>query len=192
MPLKTDLPIVHFATPEEWAQWLAKHHEDAKGLWVRMYKKDTGKASINYAQALDEALCYGWIDGQKQSYDTESWLQRFTPRRPKSPWSKINREHIARLLKEKRMKPAGMKQVEAAKADGRWDRAYDAASTSTIPEDFLQELSKNKKAYAFFETLNKANLYAISYRLQTAKKPETREKRMKAILDMMKQGKKLH
>ena len=147
---------------------------------------------MTYAEGLDEALCCGWIDGQLDKYDEKSWLRKFTPRRSKSVWSKRNIEHVNRLIQAGKMKLAGLKEVEAAKADGRWERAYDSPSAMQVPEDFLKELSKDKKAKAFFETLNKANTYAIAWRLQTAKKPETREKRMKAILEMLKRGEKLH
>ncbi|MDE2590246.1 MAG: YdeI/OmpD-associated family protein, partial [Patescibacteria group bacterium] len=158
----------------------------------RIFKKDTGIKSIDYAQALDVALCYGWIDGQKKTHDEKSWLQKFTPRRSKSMWSKRNVEHVARLIKLGKMKPAGLKEVETAKRDGRWEKAYTSPSTMIMPRDFMEELSKNKKAKAFFKTLNKANTYAIGWRLETAKKPETREKRMKSILEMLTKGKKFH
>ena len=148
--------------------------------------------SITYAEALDEALCFGWIDGQLKTCDTKSWLQKFTPRRSKSIWSKRNREHVARLIKEKRMTAAGLKEIELAKKDGRWEGAYDSPKNMQVPADFLRELKKDKNAYAFFQTLNKANTSAIAWRLQTAKKPETREKRMQAVLQMLGQGKKLH
>jgi uncharacterized protein YdeI (YjbR/CyaY-like superfamily) len=149
-------------------------------------------ATVTYAEALDEALCYGWIDGQLEKYDEKSWLRKFTPRRPKSVWSKRNIEHVNRLVDAGKMKPAGLKEMEAAKADGRWGRAYDSPSAMQVPQDFLAELSKHKKAQIFFETLNKANTYAIAWRLQTAKKPETREKRMKKFIQMLENGEKLH
>ena len=190
--VKPDSPILSFTTTKELTSWLAKHHALSTGIWIRLFKKDTGIASITYAEALDEALCYGWIDGQKKSYDTTSWIQKFTSRRPKSIWSKRNREHIARLEKSGRMKAAGITQVEAAKADGRWEQAYDSQSNMVVPADFLEELAKDKKAAAFFKTLNKTNIYAIVFRLQTAKKPATREKRMKAILEMLLKGEKFH
>ena len=157
-----------------------------------MFKKDSGVKSVTYDEALDVALCYGWIDGQKNKHDARSWVQKFTPRRARSIWSKRNVEHVERLIAEGKMTAAGWVQIEAAKADGRWTRAYDAAKDMKVPEDFLKELSKNKKAKAFFDTLNKANTYAIAWRLQTAKKPETRERRMNALLEMMKKGEKLH
>lgn len=188
-----NLPIQSFETQTAWEAWLAKHHAtNEDGLWLRMFKKATKIPSIDYAQALEEALCYGWIDGQKRSYDEDSWLQRFTPRRKKSGWSKINIAHIERLTKAGKMQPAGIAQVEAAKADGRWEKAYHSASTMEMPEDFLRELKKNKAAYAFYQTLNKANLYAIFYRLTTAKKPETVEKRKKDILAMLERGESFH
>lgn len=181
-----------FATGVEWRTWLAKMHAKSDGVWIRIYKKGSGKKTVTYAEALDNALCYGWIDGQKKAHDAESFLQRFTPRRPRSVWSKRNREHVARLIKEKRMTDAGLKEVLAAKQDGRWDRAYDTPSSMQIPEDFLKELKKDKKAYEFFKTLNRANTYAIAWRLQTAKKLETRARRMEGLLAMMRQRKKLH
>jgi uncharacterized protein YdeI (YjbR/CyaY-like superfamily) len=172
--------------------WLEKNHAKSDGVWLRIYKKASGKKTVTYAEALDEALCYGWIDGQKNAYDTESFLQKFTPRRAKSMWSKRNREHALRLIKEKRMTIAGKAEIDAAKKDGRWEQAYDAPSTMQVPADFLRELKKDKKAFAFFKTLNKTNTYAIAWRLQTAAKPETRAKRMESLLAMMKDGKKLH
>jgi uncharacterized protein YdeI (YjbR/CyaY-like superfamily) len=189
---KTDLPILSFKSPNDWANWLAKNHAKSSGLWLRLFKKDSGMATVTYAEALDEALCYGWIDGQLEKYDEKSWLRKFTPRRPKSVWSKRNIEHVNRLVDAGKMKPAGLKEMEAAKADGRWGRAYDSPSAMQVPQDFLAELSKHKKAQIFFETLNKANTYAIAWRLQTAKKPETREKRMKKFIQMLENGEKLH
>jgi uncharacterized protein YdeI (YjbR/CyaY-like superfamily) len=181
-----------FRSAAEFRKWLAKHHGESEDLWLRIFKKGSGEASITYAEALDEALCYGWIDGQKMPHDEASWRQRFTRRRVKSGWSKINTQHAERLIAAKRMKAAGQAEVEAAKEDGRWTAAYDSPSKATVPEDFLAELRKNKKALAFFESLNKANRYAIAYRLQTAKKPETRARRMKMLVEMMKRGERLH
>jgi uncharacterized protein YdeI (YjbR/CyaY-like superfamily) len=190
--VKPDLPIQAFTSAREFTSWLAKHHKASSGIWIRFFKKESETPTVTYAEALDAALCYGWIDGQKKPYDTESWLQKFTPRRPKSIWSKRNQEHAERLEKAGRMKAAGRKEVEAAKADGRWEQAYESSSNMTVPADFLQELSKHKKAEAFFKTLNKTNLFSIVWRLQTAKKPETRIKRMKVILEMLKKGEKFH
>lgn len=185
MPDKTELAVIPFASARKWQQWLARHHGQTEGIWLQIFKKDSGMATVSYAEALDEALCYGWIDGQKKTFDDLSWLQKFTPRRAQSGWSAINAGHAERLIKEGRMQASGLAQVQAAREDGRWQQAYAPQRDTSIPEDFLSELNKNKKAAAFFATLNKANLFAIAYRLHTAKKPETRERRMKTILDMM-------
>jgi uncharacterized protein YdeI (YjbR/CyaY-like superfamily) len=184
--------IKAFKTQKEFEAWLDKNHDKKASLWLQIYKKDSGKKTVTYAEALDVCLCYGWIDSQKRSYDADSYLQRFGVRRSKGLWSKVNREHIARLIKENRMKPAGLAQVEAAKKDGRWDAAYDSAKNMVIPEDFLIELKKDKKAFEFFNTLNRSNVYAIVFRLSTAKKPETRARRMEAILEMLKNGKRFY
>ncbi|MEO6132446.1 MAG: YdeI/OmpD-associated family protein [Saprospiraceae bacterium] len=190
--VKPDLPILSFTNIKELISWIAKNQTASTGIWIRLFKKNSAVTTLTYAEALDVALCYGWIDGQKKTYDSESWIQKFTPRRPKSIWSKRNQEHIARLEKSGKMRAAGMRQVEAAKADGRWEQAYDSPSNMVVPDDFLLKLGKNKKAEAFFKTLNKTNTYAIVWRLQTAKKPETRDKRMKTILEMLKKGEKFH
>ncbi|HXU45582.1 MAG TPA: YdeI/OmpD-associated family protein [Thermoanaerobaculia bacterium] len=187
-----DEPILDFETPRAWEAWLAKNFADSGGVWLRIHKKASETTSITYAEALDVALCYGWIDSQKRPGDAFSWLQRFGPRRAKSGWSRINTAHVERLIQAKKMKPPGLREVEAAKADGRWQQAYDSPGAAEIPADFLAALAKNKKAKAFFESLNKANTYAIAYRLQTAKKPETRERRLRTILEMMAKGEKYH
>lgn len=192
MTEKDGAPIYLFETPQEWEEWLEKHHADTTAVWLRFYNKASGKKVFTYAQALDVALCFGWIDGLVNKYDSDSHLQRFTPRRKQSNWSKRNTEHIERLTKLGKMRPAGIAEVEAANQDGRWDRAYDSPANITLPEDFLKELSKNKKAKKFFDTLSKTNLYAIAYRLQTAKKPETRERRKKIMLEMLEKGEKFH
>jgi uncharacterized protein YdeI (YjbR/CyaY-like superfamily) len=184
--------ILRFKSPEDFRRWLDQNHAASDGIWLHFFKKNSGEESLTYAEALDQALCYGWIDSQVKPFDELSWLQKYTPRRSKSGWSKNNTLHIERLTKAGAMTPAGLKAVEAAKADGRWKTAYASPRNASPPEDFLKELGKNKKAKAFFETLNKANVYSIVYRLQTAKKPETREKRMKQILAMMDQGKTFH
>lgn len=192
-PLKpSDEPVLAFASPREWQAWLARQHAGSTGVWLRIYKKASGTASVTYAEALDVALCFGWIDSQKRPKDALSWLQRFGPRRARSGWSRINTRHAERLVKAGKMKPAGLREVEAAKADGRWQRAYDSPGAAAVPADFLAALSRNKKAKAFFEGLNKANTYAIAYRLQTAKRPETREKRMRDILAMLARGEEFH
>lgn len=190
--VKPDLPILTFSSTEDFTSWLAKHHKESAGIWIRLFKTKSGVPTITYAEALDVALCHGWIDGQKKSYDTESWLQKFTPRRNKSIWSQRNRDHVDRLYKSGLMQAAGIEEVEAAKADGRWEQAYESSANMTVPVDFLNELVKDKNAEAFFKTLNKTNLYSIVWRLQTAKKAETRNKRMKAILEMLKKGEKFH
>jgi uncharacterized protein YdeI (YjbR/CyaY-like superfamily) len=159
---------------------------------MKLAKKDSGIPSITYAEALDEALCYGWIDGQKKSFDAEYWLQKFTKRGPRSVWSKVNIGHIERLTNEGRMQPAGLTAVDSAKADGRWDQAYHSSTSAEIPVDFIAAVNKHAKSKAFFETLNKTNRYAIYFRLATAKKPETRERRFQQLLGMMTRGEKLH
>jgi uncharacterized protein YdeI (YjbR/CyaY-like superfamily) len=186
------MQILTFQSSADLRRWLSKNHAKSEGIWMRILKKSAVEKSLTYAEALDQALCYGWIDGQKKPFDELSWLQRFTPRRAKSGWSRVNTQHVERLTKAGLMTPAGMESVLAAKADGRWETAYDSPKSAIPPEDFLRELAKNTKANAFFQTLNKANLYSIVYRLQTAKKPETRERRMKLILAMMEQGKAFH
>lgn len=190
--MKKDPPIKAFKSAEALETWLAANHIKSDGIWLQIFKKDSAIKTVTYDEALDVALCYGWIDGQKNKHDENSWLQKFTPRRSKSVWSKRNKEHIARLIKAGKMKSAGLKEVERAKADGRWEQAYDSPSNMKVPGDFLKALAKNKKSEAFFKTLNKANTYAIAWRLQTAKKPETRERRMKALLEMIAKGQKLH
>lgn len=188
----SSMEIRAFPSPVEFRNWLKKNSGKVSGIWLRIWKVDAGLPTVTYAQAVDEALCFGWIDSQKKSGDGRSWLQKFTPRKPRSRWSKKNTEHVERLIKSKKMTPSGLREVNAAKMDGRWQAAYDSSAGSIMPEDFLKELSKNKKAKAFFETLNKTNLYSISYRLQTAKKAETRAKRIKDIIKMLASGKKFH
>jgi uncharacterized protein YdeI (YjbR/CyaY-like superfamily) len=181
-----------FRSSKEFREWLAKEHARAPGLLLRIYKKDSAVPSVTYAEALDQALCFGWIDGQKLPFDANSWIQKWTPRRARSGWSKINIAHVDRLIREGQMTPAGLKEVEAAKADGRWAAAYDSPATATVPPEFTKELARNAKAQKFYATLNKTNLYAIAYRLQTAKRPETKLKRIKLIIDMLARGEKFH
>jgi len=189
---KRIMATLSFRSAKDFRRWLEQNHGGSNGLWLRIFKKGAGEKSVTYAEALDQALCYGWIDGQKKSFDERSWIQRFTPRRPRSGWSKLNTQHVDRLLKAGDMTPAGLAAVEAAKADGRWQAAYASPRNARPPEDFLKALGKNKKGKAFFESLNRANVYSIVYRLQTAKKPETRQRRMEMILTMMAQGKSFH
>jgi uncharacterized protein YdeI (YjbR/CyaY-like superfamily) len=181
-----------FRSSKQLRAWLAKEHARARGLLLRIYKKESGVPSVTYAEALDQALCFGWIDGQKLPFDASSWVQKFTPRRAKSGWSKINVAHVDRLIQEGQMTPAGLKEVEAAKADGRWVTAYDSSANATVPPEFVKELARNAKAKQFYATLNKANLYSIAYRLQTAKRSETKTKRIKLIIDMLARGEKFH
>jgi uncharacterized protein YdeI (YjbR/CyaY-like superfamily) len=188
----SEMQVVSFSSSREWRKWIAANHAKSDGVWLRFFKKGSHEDTVTYSEALEEALCYGWIDGQVNKYDASSYIQKFTPRRPRSIWSKRNTEKTERLIREGRMKKMGMRQVELAKADGRWQQAYDSSKDMKIPEDFLRQLSRNKKAKTFFAGLNKANLYAIAWRLQTAKKPATREKRLKEILAMMGEGKKFH
>jgi uncharacterized protein YdeI (YjbR/CyaY-like superfamily) len=187
-----EAPILVFESQSAWESWLEKHHAESSGVWLQIYKKAASQRSVTYAQALEGALCYGWIDSQKRPKDAQSWLQKFGPRRAGSGWSRINTQSAEGLIKAARMKPAGLKEVAAAKRDGRWKRAYDSPSAATIPADFLAELAKDEKAKAFFAGLNRANIYAIAYRLQTAMKPETREKRLRSILAMLARGEKFH
>jgi len=184
--------IKSFKTQKAFETWLSENFLLQEGIFLQLYKKNSGISSISYAEALDVALCYGWIDGIKKSNDEVSWLQKFTPRRARSIWSKINTQHVERLTAAGKMRPQGIAEVEKAKTDGRWEKAYEAQRTMQIPEDFLKELSKNKKALTFFESLNKTNKYAIAFRLYHAKKPETRQKRFKEFLQMMREGKKLY
>lgn len=187
-----DLPILFFENETQWAEWLEQHHPEPTGVWLKFAKKASGITSLNYAGALDEALCYGWIDGQTKSIDETYYLQKFTPRRAKSIWSKRNVGKIAELTEQGRMKPSGQAAVEAAKQDGRWDQAYDGPSKITVPPDFQAMLDSNPKAKEFYESLNKTNSYAILWSIQTAKKPETRQARMEKFLAMLLEGKKVH
>lgn len=190
--MAADYPIIHFPTQDEWLSWLDKNHEKESGVWIKIAKKSSGIPSIDHDLALEVALCYGWIDGQSKSLDEVYYLQKFTPRGKRSMWSKRNQDIVARLIKDKKMHEAGLKEIELAKKDGRWEAAYDSPKNMKMPEDFLEILSKNKKAHEFFKTLNKTNQYAIAFRLATAKKPETRERRMKVILELLENGKKFY
>jgi uncharacterized protein YdeI (YjbR/CyaY-like superfamily) len=192
MDTKQGLPVLSFASQKKWEEWLDKHHQTSKGLWLKIAKKGAETATVSYAEALDVALCYGWIDGQKGALDDQFWLQKFTPRGPKSTWSKVNREKAQALIQASRMKPAGLAAIEQAQSDGRWERAYDSQSKAIVPEDFQKELDRNPKAAAFFATLESYNRYAILYRIQEAKKPETRARRIEKFIDMLNRGEKVH
>jgi uncharacterized protein YdeI (YjbR/CyaY-like superfamily) len=177
----------------EWEGWLERHHGDAPGgVWLRLFKKGSAQeATLDYGRAVEVALCFGWIDGQKRKHDDVSWVQRFTPRRPVSGWSKVNTERAERLIAEGRMRPAGLREVEVAKQDGRWARAYDPPSAASVPDDFLAALQQSKEADAFFATLDKRNVYSVVYRLQTAKTAATRAKRMQAMIEMFERHERL-
>jgi uncharacterized protein YdeI (YjbR/CyaY-like superfamily) len=181
-----------FTGPKAWADWLETQSADSMGVWLKLAKAGSGVQSVTYAEALEVALCYGWIDGQKKALDERFWLQKFTPRRTKSIWSKINREKAEALIGSGRMKPSGLKEIERARQDGRWQAAYDSQSNASIPEDFQAELDKNPAAQAFFLTLNSVNRYAILFRLQTAKKAETRARRIREFVGMLERGEKLY
>ena len=187
-----DLPIVPFASRDAWEAWLEEHHAASDGLWLKIAKKGSGIETVSYAEALEVALCYGWIDGQKASFDQDYWLQRFTPRRPRSKWSKVNRQKATELIEAGRMKPAGLREVERAKADGRWEAAYDAQSTATVPADLSRALEKDDRAREFFAKLDSRNRYAILYRIQDAKRPETRARRIEKYVAMLSEQKKLY
>jgi uncharacterized protein YdeI (YjbR/CyaY-like superfamily) len=186
------LPVLLFEDLAAWARWLETHHATAPGAWLQLAKKGAPLASVSYAEALDGALCYGWIDSQKKTYDSSSWLQRFTPRGPKSLWSRVNCEKVAALTAAGRMRPAGLDAVARARADGRWDAAYDSQSRATAPDDLTAALAASPAAAAFFATLDGANRYAILFRVQTAKTPATRAKRIAAFVGMLERGEKLH
>jgi uncharacterized protein YdeI (YjbR/CyaY-like superfamily) len=192
MELFKDLPVLLFTSQQDWHGWLAENHNKHQGLWLKHAKKSSGKQSVNYGEALEEALCYGWIDSRKQAYDNNYYLQKFTPRGPKSVWSKINVAKAESLIKLGKMQPVGLVAINLAKDDGRWDSAYDPPSASTIPEDFQAALDENPKAKQFFETLNKTNVYAFCWRIQTAKKPENREAKIERFIEMLNRGEKLH
>ncbi len=187
-----ELPTLSFAGPRAFSDWLADHHASSRGIWLRLAKKASGAASITYAEAIEVALAWGWIDGQKRRGDEASWLQRFTPRAARSVWSKINREKALALIEAGAMQPAGRAEVERAKRDGRWDAAYDPASRATVPDDLQAALAQNARAAAFFATLDATNRYAVLWRVQTAKKAETRQKRIAGLVAMLARGEKVH
>lgn len=191
MSNSTELPTLPFESKKKFEDWLAKKHDKSTGLWLKIAKKATGISTVTYAEALDVALCYGWIDGQKGSFDEQYFLQKFTPRRPKSIWSKINVEKVEGLIASGEMKPAGLKAVEAAKQDGRWAAAYASQKNIVVPADFQSALEKNKKAKAFFETLTGSRRYSFLFRIETAKKAETREKRIRQFVEMLAKGETL-
>lgn len=185
-------PVILFKSQKSWDVWLARHGESSPGVWLKIAKKSAKLKSVSYPEVLEVALCHGWIDGLRKSYDAESFLQKFTPRRPQSIWSKINRAKALELIEAGRMRPAGLAAIEKAKGDGRWDAAYDSYRTAAPPEDLESALEANPKAKAFFATLNSQNRYAILFRIQTAKKSETRKKRIDDFVAMLAKHSKLH
>lgn len=187
-----ELAILPFESEQAWEAWLEREHEHAPGVWLQIAKKDSGVATVTYAQALQVALCFGWIDGQKRAFDATWFLQRFTPRKRNSRWSKINVEHAERLIAAGRMRAAGLAQVEAARADGRWERAYLGQRDATVPADLQAALDANAKASAFFATLSGANRYAFLYRVQDARRPATRARRIERFVSMLARGETLH
>jgi uncharacterized protein YdeI (YjbR/CyaY-like superfamily) len=187
-----NLQVIAFETQHDWEAWLQEHHTDTLSIWLKIAKKEAHTPSVSYAEALDSALCYGWIDGQKGSYDDKYWLQKFTPRSARSIWSKVNCGKAEALITSGKMQPMGLQQVELAKSDGRWERAYESQSKITIPADFQSELDKNQAAKDFFNSLNSSNRYAFLFRIQNAKKPETRSAKIHTFIDMLAQQQKLH
>jgi uncharacterized protein YdeI (YjbR/CyaY-like superfamily) len=187
-----EAPILPFESAQAWEQWLAQNYTETAGIWLKIAKKDTGIATVTHDEALDVALCYGWIDGQGKSLDEAYFLQKFTPRRKRSIWSKRNTEKVTRLIAEGKMQPSGQAEVDAAKADGRWDAAYGGQKGMEVPADFMAALQAKPAALEFFNALNSANKFAIVFRLTTTKKPETRQRRFEALLGMMERGEKIH
>jgi len=186
------LPTIPFASPTEWERWLDQHHAASGGVWIKMAKKDAGIESVRYPEVLDCALCFGWIDGRREALDERYFLQRFTPRKPRSRWSRINREKAERLIEQGRMRPAGLAEVERAKADGRWEAAYESQKRIAVPADLQRELDARPEASAFFAGLSSQNRYAILYRLQDAKRPETRARRLQKFVAMLEAGETIH
>ena len=185
------LPTIFFSSSAEWEDWLEANHE-GPGVWIKAAKKATGIESVTTAEALDVALCFGWIDSRREALDAQYFLQRYTPRQPRGRWSRINREKVERLTAEGRMRASGLAEVDRAKADGRWDAAYDGQRTATVPDDLRRELEARPIAKAFFATLNSQNRYAILYRLDDAKKPETRARRLAKFVAMLEAGEKIY
>lgn len=191
LDMNDDLPVILFNNESEWIAWL-ENNSNAPGVWLRIAKKGSELTSVTYQQALDVALCYGWIDGIRKTYDEQTFKQRFTPRKQKSNWSKINKDKALRFIDEGKMKPAGLATIEIAKKSGAWKNAYSSQTTIEVPDDFRKLLDENKAAKAFFKILDKQNRYAILYRLQTARKPETRERRLKQFIDMLNRNEKIY
>jgi uncharacterized protein YdeI (YjbR/CyaY-like superfamily) len=187
-----ELPIHLFAGPDELEAWLEENHASSQGVWLKIAKKGAREPSVTYDEAVELALCFGWIDSQVRRFDDQHYVQRFTPRRPRGRWSKINREKAEALIEAGKIRPAGLAEVEAAKADGRWEAAYEGQRTAKVPPDLQRELDANPAAAEFFASLSSANRYAIVYRLDDAKKPETRERRLRKFVAMLERGEKIH
>ena len=185
MPEPDPKRILSFESPADLGQWLSENYADETELWVKIFKKATGISSVDWNDVVIETLCWGWIDGIKKSLDDQAYLQRITPRKPKSNWSKRNTEHVERLITQGRMQEPGLEQVRAAKSDGRWENAYKPASEASVSADFIEALEDKPKLKAFYQTLNKASLHAIAYGLDSAKKPETRQRRFEKFMDML-------
>ena len=181
-----------FKTAKAFESWLKKQHATCDGLWLQIARKGADEPSVTYAEAIEIALCWGWIDGQKKGLDDQHFLQRFTPRRARSLWSKVNVAKCAALVEAGRMQPSGQAQIDAAKADGRWQAAYDGARTSSVPDDLQAALDANPAARAFFATINASNRYAVLWRVQTAVKPETRARRIAQLVDMLGRDETVH
>ena len=190
--ISTDVPVVSFADAREWSAWLVSHHRSSSGVWLKIAKKASGNVSVTYAEAIEVALIWGWIDGQKKTFDDAWWLQKFTPRGARSMWSKINRDKAIALIATGKMMPTGLAEVERAKKDGRWDRAYESQSSTFLPEDLAKALANNPRAEKFFATLEAHNRYAVLWRVQNAKKAETRARRIAQFVEMLAKGEKLH
>jgi uncharacterized protein YdeI (YjbR/CyaY-like superfamily) len=188
----TDLPIVAFGSAAEWEDWLEANHADSRGVWLRIAKRDSGLDSVRYPEVLDVALCFGWIDGQRRAGDEHTFLQRMTPRGPRSRWSRINRDRADELAAEGRIRAAGRARMEEARADGRWDAAYEPQSRATVPEDLREALDANPAAREAFAGLDSRNRYAILYRVQDAKRTETRARRIGQYVTMLAEGRRLH
>jgi uncharacterized protein YdeI (YjbR/CyaY-like superfamily) len=189
---KDDLPILEFTDRAAWQSWLDEEHESSRGVWIKIAKKASGIPTVTHAEALEDALCHGWIDGQRAPHDDTHFLQRFTPRRPRSRWSEINRDKAIQLIEQGRMKPAGLAQIQAAKADGRWEAAYAPQSSQAVPEDFQRALDDNPAANEFFKTLKGVRRYAFLYRIGDAKRPETRARRIKEYVALLAEGRTLN
>ncbi|MFD7523102.1 YdeI/OmpD-associated family protein [Paenibacillus chitinolyticus] len=187
-----ELPVLCFENQEAFEIWLESNHETSPGIHLQIAKKNARLVTVSYQEALESALCYGWIDSQKKTFDDQSWLQRFTPRGDRSIWSKVNKDKAEQLIADARMKPGGLKAIEDAKRSGQWDKAYEPQSSSSVPEDFAARLELNAQAKAFYDTLNKQNKFAIHFRIQNVKKQETREKRIQQFIEMLERGEKIY